>query len=232
MWKIVHPSICKETAEVIQDMMNDFYPTERTIKVNWGNSKLNRHEHAHVWGNKLESVHRSGYKRLFFELCKDLGTVPVCTSYEGPCFQHRVPNGSNGLGVVYVDREEDFMPDFFSTKEIVGKEFRVYFCYDIPYQYYQKMPTGEPTSTHLQTSGNGWGYGSARPEFARVTGLKDILRELTTSVKNRLELSYGAVDFKVSEDHTVYILESNSAPTLFNVSLLNAFCSQFKEKLG
>ena len=158
--------------------------------------------------------------------------MPVCTSYEGPCFQHRVPNGSNGLGVVYVDREEDFMPDFFSTKEIVGKEFRVYFCYDTPYQYYQKMPVGEPTSTHLQTSGNGWGYGSARPEFAQVTGLKDILKELTTSVRNRLELSYGAVDFKVSEDHTVYILESNSAPTLFNVSLLKAFCSQFKEKLG
>jgi hypothetical protein len=98
--------------QIIQDMMNDFYPTKRTIKVNWGNSRLDRHEHAHVWGNKIEAVHRSGYKRLFFELCKDLGTVPVCTSYEGPCFQHSVPNGSNGLGVVYVDREEDFFPQY------------------------------------------------------------------------------------------------------------------------
>jgi len=232
MWRILAPSICKETAEVLQDIMNDSYPTERTIKVNWGNSTLNRHEHTHVWGNKLEAVGRSGYKRLFFELCKDLGTVPVCTSYEGPCFQHRVPNGSNGLGVVYVDREEDFMPDFFSTKEIVGNEFRVYFCYDMPYHYYQKLPLGEPTSHHLQTSGNGWGYGSTKDEFSRVTGLKNILEEYTEKVANRLELSYGAVDFKVSEDYTVYILEANSAPTLFNIGLVEGFAAQFKEKLA
>lgn len=232
MWKIVHPSICKETALVLQDVLNESYPVEREVKVNWGNSNITWHEHTHVFGNKLEAVARSVYKRGFFHLCKDLGTVPVCTSYEGPCFQHRVSNGSNGVGVTYVDREEDFMPDFFSTKEIVGKEYRVYFCYNMPYQYYEKMPIGEPTSTHLQTSGNGWGYGSARPAFARISGLKNILKELTTSVANRLELSYGAVDFKLSKDHTAYILESNSAPTLFNIELVESFAAAIKEKLG
>jgi len=94
------------------------------------------------------------------------------------------------------------------------------------------MPLAGATDTHLQISTNGWGYGSARPSFARISGLKEILKELAQAVANRLELSYGAVDFKVSEDHTVYILESNSAPTLFNEELLLAFTRKFKEKLG
>jgi hypothetical protein len=225
-WQILAPRVGKETAEALQSYMNLEHPIERNVKINWGNSYFTRHVHSEVWGNKCESVGRSVNKQIFFDICKDLGTVPLVYSYEGPCFQHTDTSGHNGSGVSFVNKEEDFLLGVLSTKQIKGQEFRVYFCYNMEPMIYAKVPLTEETPHNpIQNSFNGYGYMKAAPLLKKVSGLKTILVTHTGMVAKRLELYYGAVDFIMSEDYTVYILETNTAPTLFSEELCENFAT-------
>ena len=229
-WNVISPLVGRETAEVLQDYLNVQHPIDREVKVNWGCSSITRHDPSEIWGNKPVAIGRSVNKKTFFSLCKDLGTVPVVTSYEGPCFQHFDFNGANGSGVVFVDNEEDFRQGVLTTKQVKGQEFRVYFCYGMTPQVYAKVPLTEDTPHNpIQNSFNGYGYMPAAPLMKKVRGLEGILKEYSKKVASRLELSYGAVDFIMAKDYTVYILETNTAPTLFNEGLCEAFATNIAE---
>lgn len=227
MWRIISPASCKDSAKVLQDYMNDAHPISRLININWGNSRLSLSNPVEVWGNKLEAVARSADKARFFSLLKDDGTVPVITEFAGPCYQHPDPYGHNGSGIRYVDREEDFIPGLLTTKQIKGEEFRVYFCYDSPPKIYKKAPLSDGLDSPIRNSHNGYGYMTNPPELREVPNLKEVLLSLTKQVANKLELSHGAVDFILSRGHKVYMLESNSAPTLFDHSLVGMFGDTF-----
>lgn len=222
MWKVVSPNVCRDTADVLNHYLNTFHPIDKEVKINWGNSKYILHHALDIFGNKCEAVKRSSDKSLFFSLCKDLGVVPVVENYDGPCFQHRDPYGANGSGIVYVDNQLDFIPGYLSTKEIKGTEYRVYFCYG-KYEIYQKalLPDGVVTPVHNSAN---YGYKSFS---SKIKNLKEILLSSAQEVADRLELSYGAIDFIMDKEHTVYVLESNSAPTLFNDKLVTMFGDEF-----
>jgi hypothetical protein len=230
MWKVLSPVICRETAETLQHCLNITYPIDYEKKVNWGNSKFLLHDPVEVFGNKTEAVARSSAKNRFFSLCQGLGTVPVLQRWEGPCFQHINASGSNSSGVVYVDKEEDYRPGILTTKAIEGEEFRVYFCYGNK-KVYKKALLPNAQHNPIKNSER-YGYINATEDFKRVTGLEDILYELTTDVAKRLELQYGAVDFIMDKKYKVWVLESNSAPTLFNHNLVSLFTHAIKENLS
>ena len=239
-WNIISPRVGRETAEVLQSYLNIEHPIEREVKVNWGNSAFNLHPSPYVWGNSTSSVARSVDKGIFFSLCKDLGTVPVVSTVnevgEPPhgYFIHDDATGHNGSGVRYtlgvLSVVEAIQAGKLVTKEVKGQEFRVYFCYNMEPQVYAKVPLTENTPHNpIQNSFNGYGYIPANVFFKKISGLQSILKEYTKKVSSRLELSYGAVDFIMSEDYTVYVLESNTAPTLFNESLCSSFATAIAE---
>jgi hypothetical protein len=164
------------------------------------------------------------------ELLSDLGTVPVVTEYEGPCFQHVNPAGQNGSGVIYCDNPDNFIPGVLSTKEIKGKEFRAYFAYGKVGGIYRKSRLdGSSTPGMGVCNSQEWGYVEYPKELKMVPELSSVIREMTIKAANRLELSYGAVDFIFSEDGYVYILETNSAPTLIDGELLDFFARSIKD---
>jgi len=236
-WKILSPSVGRETAGVLESYLNVEHPIERDVKINWGCSLLTRHLPVEVWGNSLPSVARSVNKKTMLNLCKDLGTVPVvkgATDVGGVGYYiHDDVTGHNGSGIHYVlgplSALEAVQEGKLVTQQVRGQEFRVYFCYDMQYKMYAKVPLTDSTPHNpIQNSFNGYGYTPATPYLKRISGLKAILSEYTKKVASRLELSYGAIDFIMSEDYTVYILESNSAPTLFNEEL----CSEFAKSIA
>ena len=229
-WNIISPRVGRETADVLQSYLNAEHPIDREVKVNWGCSIFTRHDPSEVWGNTPVAVGRSVNKKTMHTLCKDLGVVPIVTSYEGPCYQHHDVAGHNGSGVRFVDTPEAFVQGVHTTKQVKGQEFRVYFCYNMEPQVYAKVPLTEDTPHNpIQNSFNGYGYMPANVFFKKISGLQSILKEYTKKVSSRLELSYGAVDFIMSEDYTVYTLESNTAPTLFNESLCSSFATAIAE---
>jgi hypothetical protein len=229
MFKVIAPRVGRESAAVLESYLNDPV-VEENITLNWGNSGFHRHDPREVFGNKPEGVFRSSNKHVFFDLCKNLGTVPVVTEYSGPCFQHFDPGGHNGSGLKYVDSPEDFLPGVLTTQEVKGREFRVYFCYNMVPLIYEKVPlSSEVVEAPVHNSHNGYGY---KKFNSTISGLKDILVDYTQKVARRIELSYGAVDFIMSEDHLVYILESNTAPTLFNTDLCEGFAAAIKENFN
>jgi hypothetical protein len=230
MWNVISPRICRESAESLGAYMNINYPIEHDMKVNWGNSSYSINNPLYVYGNKAEAVGRSANKQLFFDICKGQGTVPVI-SYEvftERCYQHFDANGHNGSGIKFVANEEDFTPSLLTTKEIQGEEYRVYFCYDMEPQIYLKAPLSDDVSpSAIRNSSNGYGYMANPPKLKRIKDLKHYLLTLTKEVSERMELSYGAVDFIVDSNYTIWVLETNSAPTLFNEALLEGFAEQF-----
>lgn len=233
MWKVVSPRICRDSAETLEYTLNNLYPIESSIKINWGNSGFNRHSPWEVFGNKCEAVLRSSRKDVFFQLCKKMGTVPVVNSFDGPCFQHYDEAGHNGSGIKYVTEASEFVPGLLTTKQIKGVEYRVYFCYDMPPLIYMKVPLTDDTPENpIRNSHNGYGYLRNPPDLRKVKNLKDILLSSTKEVADKLELSYGAVDFIVSTDYTVYVLESNSAPTLFSEELVVNFAKQISKRFS
>lgn len=233
MYKVISPSSCRESAKVLQETLNDFYPTEREIVINWGNSEISRTPSHLVFGNKTNAVARSANKAVFLSLCKDLETVPVISSYEGPCYQHHAYL-QDGQGVKFVDKESDFIQGVLTTKQIIGDEYRVYFCYDGPKQIYRKVKLNQHTPNNpIQTSVNGYGYEKNPTTLRTITNLKDILTSDTEKVAKRLEMSYGVVDFIVSKgDYSVYILECNSAPTLIDEPTLTTFAKYIALNVG
>lgn len=231
MWKVISPRMARESAETLQHTLNHFHPIEEEIKINWGNSGFSANDPREVFGNKCEAVYRSARKDVFFQLCKKMGTVPVVTEFGGPCFQHPDPMGHNGSGIRYVTEASNFVPGLLSTKQIKGTEYRVYFCYDMVPKIYMKVPLTEDTPENpIQNSHNGYGYLRNPPSLKKIENLKEILLSSTKEVANKLELSYGAIDFIVSTDYTVYILESNSAPTLFSEELVDGFAEQIARR--
>ena len=237
-WNVISPIVGRETAEALQAYLNVQHPIEREVKVNWGCSVFNRHDPSEVWGNKPVAVARSVNKKTFFSLCKGLGTVPVVKEAEDVegfgYFIHEDASGHNGSGVRYthglLSAYEAAQAGKLVTKEVKGQEFRVYFCYGMTPQVYAKVPLTEETPHNpIQNSFNGYGYMPAAPLMKKVRGLEGILKEYTKKVSSRLELSYGAVDFILAKDYTVYILETNTAPTLFNEGLCEAFATNIAE---
>lgn len=226
MWKILSPRSCRSSAETLQSYLNSYAEREHIVKVNWGNSGFSLNNPVEVVGNKAEAVARSVNKAHFFQLCKDLGTVPVVSSYEGPCFQHYDQFSHDGRGVKYVDRQEDFIPGVFTTKAINGLEIRSYFCYDMQPMLFAKALLPGHSPTPVQNSLN-YGY---TPLLPKVTGLRKIVEEMTRDVANRVELSYGAIDFILDREHTVWVLESNSAPTLIKEEIVQGFTEEFAKR--
>lgn len=233
MWKVLSPRICRESAATLEHTLNILHPINEDIKINWGNSSFSINDPREVFGNKTEAVFRSARKDVFFKLCKEMGTVPVITEFDGPCFQHYDSAGHNGSGIKYVTDSSEFVPGLLTTKQIKGKEYRVYFCYDMAPMIFLKTKLEDTVqNSAIQNSHNGYGYLYNPSTLRSISNLKKILLLSTEEVKNKLELSYGAVDFIVSEDYTVYVLESNSAPTLFTEALVDEFASQFSRRFA
>ena len=236
MFKVISPRVGRESAKALESYLNIQHPIEREVKFNWGCSVMMRHEAIDVWGNSLKAVARSVDKGVFFSLCKDLGTVPVVSKVEeytpGCHYIHYDATGHNGSGVMYSYDEHRILssiPDMLVTRGITGQEFRVYFCYGT-YKMYAKVPLTEDTPHNpIQNSFNGYGYMPATPFLRKIEGLKQVLTEQTKKVASRLELFYGAVDFIMDNDYTVYILESNTAPTLFSEELCEMFATNIVE---
>lgn len=227
MWKVLAPPVCRDTAQSLQSYLEVVAPN-KGVKINWGNSGFLRTDASQVWGNKVEAVQRSANKYKFFELCKDMGTVPIINSFNGPCFQHHDPLGANGSGIRFVATEEDFIPGLLTTKQVKGSEYRVYFCYNAkPLIYLKTRLTDETPECPIRNSHNGYGYMRNPPQLRTIPNLKEVLLSYTEEVSNKIELSYGAIDFILSAEHTVYILESNSAPTLFSEELVEMFGNEF-----
>jgi len=233
MWKVISPRCCRETATVLNKELNETYPHEKEVILNWGNSNITRYNVMNIFGNAPQAVYRTVNKKECASLLDDLGHVPVVTEYTEPgVFQH-LGFYSNGKGVKFVTNSTDFNSDLFSTKKVTGKEFRVYFCYK-PLDIFKKVKLDKNTpDSAIQNSLNGYGYQKNPKELTDILDLKKYLTQLTTSVMNRLEISYGAVDF-ILEDETnlIYILEVNSAPTLFNYPLIEKFATIINERLG
>lgn len=233
-YKVISPRSCRESAQSLMETLNDVYPPDRDVIINWGNSYVSLHDPLHVFGNKLEAVGRSANKKVFFELCKDLGPVPVVTEYSEPgVYQHHA-NLSDGRGVVFVDSPENFVRGVLSTKRIVGTEYRVYFCYDMKPMIFKKVKLDDSAEDHaIQCSTNGYGYIENPRELQAIDNLKSILLNYTARAAKRLELSYGAIDFIVEKDtYMVYLLESNSAPTLITTDLVLGFASEISNIFG
>ena len=239
MFKVIAPRVGRESAEVLESYLNTQHPIEREVKFNWGCSVMMHHEAIDVWGNSLKAVARSVDKGVFFSLCKDLGTVPVVPTVnevgESPhgYFIHDDVTGHNGSGVRYtlgsLSVVEAIQAGKLVTKQVKGQEFRVYFCYGAV-KIYAKVPLTEGTPHNpIQNSFNGYGYMAATPFLRKIEGLKQVLTEQAKKVASRLELSYGAVDFIMDNDYTVYILESNTAPTLFSEELCEMFATNIAE---
>ena len=235
MWKILSPSSCRDSARSLEVWMNSAYPIEHTLKVNWGNSRFIMHNPNEVYGNKMEAIIRSANKNMFFDICKNQGTVPVISSerYVERCYQHIDPSGQNGSGIKFVASEESFTPGVLTVKEIKGDEYRVYFCYDMPKQIYLKAPLTEATPENpIRNSHNGYGYMNNPPQLRKIRDLRHHLYSLTNEVSARMELSYGAIDFILDNDYTIWVLETNSAPTLFNEALVEGFAEEFNRRWG
>lgn len=233
MWKVISPRCARETATVLQQTLNEFFPKEETLILNWGNSYIGNTPNEQVFGNKTSSVFRSVNKQEFFKLCKSLGTVPAVTQWEGPCFQHHA-NLQDGQGVKFVDKEEDFIPGILSTKQIKGVEYRVFFCYDGPMHIFKKVKLDrESPSSSIQNSVNGYGYEKNSKTLKTIPKLRELLISDTIKVKNKLELSYGAIDFILENTtHNLYILESNSAPTIFDEGVMYSFADTINKQFG
>jgi len=233
MWKVLSSRICRESAATLEHTLNLLHPIEENIKINWGNSSFSINDPREVFGNKTEAVFRSARKDVFFKLCKKMGTVPVITEFDGPCFQHYDSAGHNGSGIKYITNQEEFIPGLLTTKQIKGNEYRVYFCYDMIPQIYMKVPLSEDTPENpIQNSHNGYGYLRNPPSLKKIENLKEILLSSTKEVADKLELSYGAIDFIVSTDYTVFILESNSAPTLLSEELVDGFAEHIARRFA
>lgn len=234
MWKVISPSICRTSAQRLQQELNEDYPITKEVTLNWGNSVITRTPLVEVFGNKLEAVARSANKALMYKICKKHGTVPVVEHFSGPCFQHDNVLGHNGSGVRYCNRQEDFIPGIFSTKEIKGTEWRVYFAYGKVLEIYKKdkvEEVGDPSSP-VHNSHNGWGYVSNPRELDRIHDLKKYLSELAINCANSLELSYGAIDILASKRWVLYVLESNSAPTLITNDLVAKLAKEINRIYG
>ena len=238
MYKVISPRSCRESAETLQEYLNVRYPctfSDSTVLINWGNSRIERHDPILVFGNRRESVGRSSDKNIMFQLLHNLGTVPVVTEYTEPgVYQHHGASLSDGRGVRFVERASDFVPGVLSTQRVIGAEFRVYFCYNQPKLIYKKVKLNATTpDSTIQCSTTGYGYQSDPTELRRIIGFNGILKEYTKKVANRLELSYGAVDFILEKDtNMVYILEVNSAPTLFVEEIVDTFAQGISEQLN
>jgi hypothetical protein len=208
--------------------------TERVI--NWGNSQLSLSSPIDVFGNRLKSVFRSANKKIMFDLLAHLGTVPVITNenkdnFNHGCFVHVDPTGHNGSGIIY--KEEVEYTDTLTTAKIKGDEYRCYFAYGFTSNIYKKvfLDEGRPVS-EIHNNHNGWGYLGNPTELNDIIGLEDVIRKYTIKAASALELNYGAVDFIVEEGtNLVYILETNSAPTLIEYSLTLFFAEQIKNNI-
>jgi hypothetical protein len=212
------------------------YPIDTERVINWGNSQLYLSNPIDVFGNKLESVARSTNKRIMFRLLAKLGPVPVITNenkgnFNHGCFIHIDPTGHNGSGIIY--KEEVEYTETFTTAKIKGDEYRCYFAYGFTSNIYKKVLLDEGHSiSEIHNSHNGWGYLSNPPELNDIVDLEDVIRKYTMKAASALELSYGAVDFIVEEEtNIVYILETNSAPTLIEYPLTLFFAEQIKNNI-
>lgn len=233
MWKVISPHICRESAQRLQQELNEDYPIRSEKVINWGNSAISSYEHIDVFGNKLEAVARSSDKRTMFRLCKKHGTVPLL-NIEDPVhlcgyYIHEDPYGHNGSGVRFAQVAREIVHALSNgllvTRAVKGKEFRAYFAYGDVLEIYKKVRVEETgdESSQVHNSVNGWGYLSNPPELRKVSGLTKVIKELTIACANTLELSYGAVDFIMDDEYRVWVLESNSAPTLITNELTAKF---------
>lgn len=234
MWKVLSPSICRDSARRLQEELNEDYPITAEKLINWGNSGFRVNNPVNVFGNKCEAVARSANKKTMFKLLESLGTVPVVEHYSGPCFQHHDVAGHNGSGVTYCNNRDSFVPGLLTTKEIKGIEWRVYFAYGTVLGIYKKVRVEAlgSESSPIRTSHNGWGYQENADELHNVVNLKQTLTELAVDASDRLELSYGAVDIMTDHDWSCYILETNSAPTLITNSVTSKLAKIINQKFG
>ena len=164
-----------------------------------------------------------------YKLCKDLGTLPVVTQYEGPCFQH-VENLSDGKGVIFCDNAANFRENVFTTKQVKGTEYRAYFINHEVVAIYRKQKLTKGPATPIKNSTNGYGYILNPKEQAK--DLFRYIKELTLECSNRIGMSYGAVDFIVDKEYLIQILEANSAPTLLSEQVLVAFAIGINDLYG
>lgn len=224
MWKVISPRVGRESASVLQEQLNLAFPIERDMKINWGCSSINTHNPVEVFGNKPEGVARSANKQIFFELCSDLGTVPVAKLEDDyhphGYFIHHNPGGHNGSGVAFspvpLAAVQAIQQGTLVTKAIKGTEYRVYFAYG-RYDILKKTKLDDRPSSPVANSHNGYGY-TLKPSLKR--DLHKALLWVAKAIANRLELSYGAVDC-LHDPITglVYALESNTAPVLLTADL-------------
>lgn len=224
MWRVISPRVGRESASVLQEQINLAFPTKRDMKINWGCSSISTHDPREVFGNKPEGVARSANKRIFFNLCSDLGTVPVAKPngkyHPLGYFIHHDPGGHNGAGVSYTSdksvAEAALRDGTLVTKAIKGKEYRVYFAYGQT-SVLEKTKLDDRPSSPVANSHNGYGY-TLEPTIK--ADLRKALLWVAKAIANRLELSYGAVDC-IHDPITglVYALESNTAPVLLTADL-------------
>ncbi len=228
-WRVISPRKCRESAQVLQEQLNSIKPIEEERVINWGNSIVSLHSPANLFGNKLEAVGRSSNKARMFDLLKGLGTVPIITrenagEFDG-CFVHFDPLGQNGSGITY-NTQCIYEEGVLKTGKIPGDEYRAYFAYGEVGAIYRKVRVEGNSSHPVHNSVNGWGYETNPKTLRTVRGLRGIVQDYTIKAANRLELSYGAVDFIYGTDGYVYILETNSAPTLIESSLVLFFAEK------
>ena len=235
MWKVISPKSCRDSAKTLELGLNEFFPLKLSDKIiNWGCSSINKTEHYKVYGNKQEAVYRSTIKPVMFDLLKDYGPVPVTTEFVKPgVFQHHA-NLSDGKGVQYVNKKEDFIPGVLSTKKITGSEWRVYFSYGKILGIYKKTKVSSfKNKKEIHNSTNGWGYLLNPTELTTIEDFDTILRSWTIRTAKRMELVMGAVDFILEyKTRLVYILETNSAPTLITPELGYHFAENIYNNIG
>lgn len=217
MFKVVSPDKCKNSAAVLQDYMNNYSDFKTEIRINWGCSKFTSPENSNVKGNTTTSVKNSVDKRLTFNLLGHMAVprVTIPENFNGKVVKHIDPKGMGGKGVSLVKVGEFWDNNVLYTKFIEGREFRVFFAYDKIVGIAEKVPVEDIKDGDIRTAKNGYGYQVWLD--SPVTGLFDVFDELVKKAQTKLGLSYGAIDF-ILEDSTmyVYILESNSAPCLFD----------------
>ena len=231
MFRVMAPSSCKESAEALESYMNNLIDFEQEVRINWGFSKFNNPKNASVKGNSTTAVANSVNKRLTCALLKGF-IVPVIESkdeFYDTCIQHVNPLGMAGNGIKLIHPNQDeYDPAILTTKFIEGDEYRVYFAYGKVLGTAKKEKLFDKAHPWIKTPSNGWGYSLIYQE--PVENLFAIFEDGVQEISKKIGLKYGAVDLIVEKDtNIVYVLETNSAPCLYDASLAEAMARAIVE---
>lgn len=221
MFKVVSPKKCRASAELLQTYLNMYSEFETEIRINWGCSGFENPENKNVKGNSVQAVANSVDKKRAFELL-DYRAVPVIKipeEFNGKIIAHLDPYASGGKGVKVVTIGDFWNPHTLYTRFIEGREFRAFFAYGEVIAIAEKVPVEEIKNSDIKSSKNGYGY-QVWYKGEPIKGLNKVIADRVNEAQKLLGLDYGAIDFIVeNETLTTYILESNSAPCLFDTDI-------------